>query len=293
MLFSIIIPVYNAENYIRNCLISVLLQSFTDFEVVIINDGSTDSTLRILEEFEDFDCRIKVYNFPNGGITEARKRGVRLAKGKYVIFVDSDDTINDDLLLNLSNTIRKFPNVEVIRFKAIRENDKPGLDIELHNSGKRFDELITGIEAIKDWHNPAKRYELFWLYALKKTKAEMIFSSPNFTTSGDYAMVPIIIASSKYVVMIDYIGYYYTCDNVVSLTHLPGEEKIKKRTRNFILAAKFVTENMKKIVNDTGEDFSFFYEDWKKRLLKRYYLLDKKLQEELKPEFEQVLQMKV
>ena len=50
---------------------------------------------------------------------------------------------------------------------------------------------------------------------------------------------------------------------------------------------------MKKIVNDTGEDFSFFYEDWKKRLLKRYYLLDKKLQEELKPEFEQVLQMKV
>ena len=88
MLFSIVIPVFNSERYLRKCLGSVLKQTYSDFEVIIIDDGSTDSSPMILDEFAKKDSRIQVYHMENKGVTKARKIGVSLTKGKYVIFID-------------------------------------------------------------------------------------------------------------------------------------------------------------------------------------------------------------
>ena len=79
MLFSIIIPVFNAEHSIRKCIDSVLNQAFLDFEVLLINDGSTDDTEKILTEYSCKDSRIKVFNFPNSGVGISRRRGISLA----------------------------------------------------------------------------------------------------------------------------------------------------------------------------------------------------------------------
>lgn len=88
---SIVIPVYNVERYIGKCLSSLLEQTFQDFEIIAVNDGSTDESLKILRQFEkEYDC-IKVLDQENRGISEARNRGMELASGEYLCFVDSDD----------------------------------------------------------------------------------------------------------------------------------------------------------------------------------------------------------
>ena len=91
MLFSIIIPVYNVEKYLRDCLDSVLAQTYPDWEAVCVNDGSTDGSSVILEEYSSKDSRFKVFNQANGGLSLARNTGLDEAKGDYILFLDSDD----------------------------------------------------------------------------------------------------------------------------------------------------------------------------------------------------------
>ena len=112
-LFSIIIPVYNSAKTIRECLESIITQSFPDFEVIIVNDGSTDETTEIVKSFSENDPRIKLYSFPNSGVSETRRRGISLATGEYILQVDSDDTINSELLDRLAEVICKldFPKL--------------------------------------------------------------------------------------------------------------------------------------------------------------------------------------
>lgn len=97
-LVSIIIPVYNVEKYIVECINSVLNQSYSNIEVILINDGSTDNSLSICKDFESKDCRVVVLNKENGGLSSARNAGLDKAKGEYILFVDSDDTIDRQLL---------------------------------------------------------------------------------------------------------------------------------------------------------------------------------------------------
>lgn len=94
---SVIVPVYNTEKYLRECVDSILAQTFTDFELILVDDGSTDSSGAICDEYAGKDPRIQVIHQQNGGITVARKSGVRAACGEYVTFVDSDDWIDKDM----------------------------------------------------------------------------------------------------------------------------------------------------------------------------------------------------
>lgn len=100
---SIIIPTYQAEAFIGMSLQSCLDQRFRDFEVLVVNDGSTDSTPTILEQFQQQDCRIKVIHKPNEGVNMARKTGIDQAKGDYLFFLDADDTLPPDAIRNLYN----------------------------------------------------------------------------------------------------------------------------------------------------------------------------------------------
>ena len=94
---SVIVPVYNTEKYLRECIDSILAQTFTDFELILVNDGSTDGSGAICDEYAGKDPRIQVIHQQNGGATVARRSGVRIARGKYITFVDSDDLIDTDM----------------------------------------------------------------------------------------------------------------------------------------------------------------------------------------------------
>ena len=106
---SIIIPVYNSENSIGKCISSILNQSFDDFELIIVNDGSTDNSLNICQKYESADDRIRVFNRDNYGVSASRNFGMLKAFGNFIMFCDSDDTVEKDWVEKLYETIKQFP----------------------------------------------------------------------------------------------------------------------------------------------------------------------------------------
>ena len=97
-MISIIVPVYNTEKYLPACLDSIVNQSFNDFELILVNDGSTDNSKKICDEYAKTDRRIKVVNTENQGVSAARNTGIICSSGEYICFVDSDDTLDKDYL---------------------------------------------------------------------------------------------------------------------------------------------------------------------------------------------------
>lgn len=106
--FSIIIPVYNVEKYLRECLDSVINQTFKDIEIICVNDGSPDNSLSILKEYADKDKRIKIIDQENTGLSRARNSGLDILSGKYCYFLDSDDYIEPDLFEHANKIFENF-----------------------------------------------------------------------------------------------------------------------------------------------------------------------------------------
>lgn len=102
---SVIVPVYNTEKYLRQCIDSILGQTFKDIEVICIDDGSTDRSPQILDDYADNDCRVKVIHKANGGLVSARKTGLKEATGEYIGYVDSDDWIEANMYEELLGTL--------------------------------------------------------------------------------------------------------------------------------------------------------------------------------------------
>ena len=99
---SVIVPVYNSEEYLRRCIDSILKQSYELFELIAVDDGSSDNSWKILENYSKQDNRIRIIHQENAGPGKARNRGLDAASGEYVVFVDSDDFIENDYFLKLS-----------------------------------------------------------------------------------------------------------------------------------------------------------------------------------------------
>ncbi len=117
---SIIIPVYNKEQYINGCLTSILNQTFTDFELILVNDGSTDGSEAVCRRFAESDNRIALITKPNGGVSSARNVGLSKASGKYIGFIDSDDAIEPDMYeLLIRNAEQYQADISICRLKTI------------------------------------------------------------------------------------------------------------------------------------------------------------------------------
>lgn len=104
---SIIVPIYNVEEYLANCIESILNQTFKDFELILVNDGSTDNSLEICYKYRDTDKRINVINKKNGGVSSARNIGIEISKGEYIAFVDPDDDIEISMYEELIGKIEE------------------------------------------------------------------------------------------------------------------------------------------------------------------------------------------
>lgn len=105
---SVIVPVYNAERFIARCVKSIIAQTFQDYELLLVDDGSHDNSLRICQEFAENETRIKVFHKENGGASSARKFGVEHANGDFVTFVDADDSIPDEALEQLTKAVDSY-----------------------------------------------------------------------------------------------------------------------------------------------------------------------------------------
>lgn len=139
---SIIVPVYNVEKYLKDCLSSILNQTFSNFELILVDDGSQDDSGKICDEFALKDNRIKVIHKENGGQSSARNIGLDIAKGEYIIFVDSDDVIATNMFEILFNIICET-NTDIVTCKYIRFFLTTEISINENVNSNRVDILNT------------------------------------------------------------------------------------------------------------------------------------------------------
>lgn len=165
-MFSIVIPVFMVEKYLRDCVQSVLAQTTSDYEIILVNDGSTDNCASICDEYSKTNPHVRVLHRTNGGLSAARNSGLEIATGRYVLFLDSDDYLDPHALAFLSPHVNDLP--DIIAFKALRvESDstqmlRPWLD-RLNGS------QMSGPEVL--WHDLTERMSVLaaWLNAYRRT----------------------------------------------------------------------------------------------------------------------------
>lgn len=114
-MLSVIIPIYNVEYFLKDCIISVLNQDYSDIEVLLINDGSTDSSANICDQFQKKDSRIQVYHTKNLGVGHARNLGIEKAKGDYITFVDSDDYVSQDIYVANIDLLDSDESIDIVQ----------------------------------------------------------------------------------------------------------------------------------------------------------------------------------
>lgn len=163
---SIIVPVYNVEKYLKRCLDSIVNQSFNDFELILINDGSIDKSGIICDEYAQIDKRIKVVHKKNEGVSLTRNLGISIASGEYITFIDSDDWIEQDFLKKAIEYIKKN-NVSILITGFVFENNKKIFNI--FNGEK--DEIFLNNEIKKEF---LKQNKFSWTVYDKFFKREII-----------------------------------------------------------------------------------------------------------------------
>lgn len=146
-LVSIIVPVYNVEKFIGRCLNSIIRQTYTNIEVIVVNDGSTDNSGKICDEFSTIDQRIKVIHKNNSGLSSARNKGLDNVSvhSKYILFVDSDDYINKDIIKDNLYVLQKG-NADIVCFnRAIVKNNEVVANKIIYSSDMSTKDVIVGI----------------------------------------------------------------------------------------------------------------------------------------------------
>lgn len=222
--FSIIIPVYNVEKYLGRCIDSILSQSFTDYEVILVNDGSKDSSLRICEEYASSDNRIKVINKKNGGATSARKAAAAVATGEYILCVDGDDYIHCESLATLNISLND-DGIDVLCFGY--KVDKCG-----SISDAVYNLMTPGEYSKKDGFLLSYLYDekltmdnsggiLYSLWS-KAIKRNLYLECQNFVPDDikngeDILLIALILSKSSRIKVISSACYYY-CYNPTSTT---------------------------------------------------------------------------
>lgn len=147
MRISVIVPVYNVEKYLKKCVQSVLDQDFKDFELILVDDGSTDNSGSICDDYALKDSRIRVIHKKNGGLSDARNKGTDCAKGKYITYVDSDDYISKEYLKTLNNLVEKYSaDIAITGIKTFTDGNEP----KINNRNIYCEKVYSGIDALKN-----------------------------------------------------------------------------------------------------------------------------------------------
>lgn len=212
--FSIIIPVYNAEKYLRICLDSVLKQSFSNFELLLINDGSSDSSGRICDEYMQKDRRVKVFHKKNGGVSAARNLGLAHANGAWLCFIDSDDGVDECWLQRYAENLDAdvlFQGAAIIyNHKTVEVKLKDGFGCD-----EEKDQLVAYLENV-----PGALLNSTWSKCCRASivKAHNLRFLENCNLSEDLIFILHFLTVSNTIRSINYCGYQYYKRNDGSLT---------------------------------------------------------------------------
>lgn len=206
---SIIIPVFNVEQYLDECLLSAVNQTYRNIEIVVINDGSTDSSSDICEEWARKDARIKVIHQENGGLSVARNTGIEYAKGQYICFLDSDDYLVPDCCEKIIKSFLQY-NIDMVSFGFFRDQD-----YALQEDTQRPTGVLCACEAL-DCLLRGRIDSYVWTCAYRREIFEDIRfpEGRNFEDIG--TMYRLILAASNILFMENKLYYYRYRRNSIS-----------------------------------------------------------------------------
>ena len=248
-LISVIIPVYGVEKYISQCLESVINQTYKNLEIIVVNDGTKDRSAEIAKEYAAKDSRMKVYDFENGGVSLARNRGVELANGEYIAYLDSDDWVDKKFYAVLLKAAM-VNDADMVKCGFIetdcRSKDIVSFDsdaVELNENNKCFEHYFDGVL----WTVPPNAF-----YSIKLAK-KVLFPL-NLRYEDNYSSGAFLYYAKK-VVSLKYAGYYYRIN-------MDGFSKgVMKRPLDKILAiSKLKKELMKSGFDDNKLDWKLCVE---------------------------------
>ena len=255
---SIIIPVYNVEKYLAECLDSCMNQALEDIEIICVDDCSTDNSYKILEEYQQKDSRIKIFRHEkNKKQGAARNKGLEIATGEYVWFVDSDDYIDTKACQILYDTIKEF-DVDMLCFSAVQFNEKRHFAYHLYHH--------QGIQINKVYHPKTNWKEIRFsnfnvspcMYLTKRNIIQKFrFRENVFYEDSDFTQILLISVDSF--CYIPYTAYFYRI-NQNSTTHATvTQKKLEDAILCMCLLDEFIIKN--KINKD-----HFFYDSFVKQL---------------------------
>lgn len=212
-ILSIIVPVYNADGFLENCLQSIISQSFTSWECILVNDGSVDRSAEICDSIASTDDRFRVIHKNNGGASSARNRGIVEARGKWITFIDADDFIGETFLKGLMQPILDGEKVDFVHGGCINYENGQASSVNQEydyyvgdNKGKLF-RSFRGLVVSKLFNVSILLNNRLLFDEKMRVAEDMAFTMDYLCFVGSYAFVP-----EK--------SYYYRRDNEASATHI-------------------------------------------------------------------------
>lgn len=212
---SVIVPIYNADRYLDKCIDSIIMQTYTDLEIILIDDGSTDGSLKICQKYEEQDKRVVVIHRENSGLVAARKLGVKYAHGEYVTFVDADDYIDWDTYEILMNQLDSS-NVDIVAFGLLEECTDKTVKKTNHYPNKVYyrkqieQDLFPSMLSYGDFFD----FGILPNLVCKLIKKEFWISSEievddNITVGEDATATFQLLATAQIVQLVDIAPYHY------------------------------------------------------------------------------------
>lgn len=248
-LVSVIMPVYNAEKYLYQCLNSLKEQTLKNIEIICVDDGSTDKSLNILKQFADIDKRFIILRQKNLGAAVARNNGIDISKGRYLIFLDSDDYFNTELLEKSLVQAQNF-NADIVIFKALAFNTNTNKTRCLNDRISEYQQFYNKTFSVKDIPNDIFNSFLIapWnkLYSKNFIKHNNLYFQ-NLKRSNDLFFTTSALAKAERMILLDEVLTYYRTGTKTNLqagnAKTPFEfYKALKKLREFL-----VVENLYKL----------------------------------------------
>lgn len=235
---SIIIPIYNAEKYLRKCIFSVIKQTYKYLEILLINDGSSDNSLKLCLQLQQLDKRIKIINQKNKGASIARLEGIKHSKGQYLSFVDSDDIIEADYIEHLLIAIQKH-KTSIAACNMIKHDENTSPNITRNYNSKILEE--------NELHKRFFNYE-FWAFWGKIYKKEVFRNIyfPKATINEDYVVMAQLFSKYKQIAYIDITLYHYLTHDNETLSNTQLSLKMMDEWINKLWCYNFYKKNNSK-----------------------------------------------
>lgn len=254
---SFVVPVYNTEKQLGICLDSILNQTNKDFEVVLINDGSTDNSEQICKEYiKRYPGKIEYISKENTGIADTRNLGIAKSKGEYVCFVDADDYIANDLLEKLIPYLEKTPDLVKYKLTKVNQNQEELEKVD----GPTFD-TKTGEEAFNLLYYQDVLMDSPCLYAMNRSYLlEKGFKFAKGRYHEDFGLMPLIIVEASSIISTDIYGYFYIQTQNSIMRNTDYKKTIKKVEDSFAHYDLMLEELEKaKLSKQANENVKLFY----------------------------------